>query len=323
MSRADRTRLLELLPIVGLITLAGVTVSTQGAARPPDDLPSPYETVKNWGTLPPGRAWGSTGAVNIDRDGASVWAIERCGSFSWQSTGRVSCAGSDLAPVLKFDPSGKVEKSFGGGLFIFPHGIHVDREGNVWVTDARAATAAELKQFPDAKGKGHTVVKFSPDGKLLLTLGTPGVRGDPPEYLNEPCDVITTPTGDILIAEGHSGQNTTPAPTTISRISQFSKDGKFVRSWGAWALARASSRRLTPSATMLAAGCWSRTAGTTGFKSSSRTARSSSRGASSGDRAMFTSMPMTSSTSRTRNRVSGTAPIGGGESVSAARPTGW
>ena len=232
MPRAVRTRWSALFPIVGVIALAGAIVSTQSPVRPPDDLPSPYETMKNWGALPPGRAWGSTGAVNIDRDGASVWAIERCGSFSWQSTGRVSCAGSNVAPVLEFDASGKLVKSFGGGLFIFPHGLHVDRDGNIWVTDSRAATEAELKQFPDAKGKGHTVVKFSPEGKVLLTLGTAGVRGDPPAALNEPCDVITTPSGDILVAEGHSGQNTKPSPTTVSRISQFSKDGKFIRSWG-------------------------------------------------------------------------------------------
>ena len=232
MSRVDRRRWLELLPVVSLIALAGDIVLTQGAVRPPDKLPSPYETVKNWGTLPPDRTWGSTGAVNIDRDGASVWAIERCGSFSWRATGRVSCAGSNLPPVLKFDASGKVVRSFGSDLFTFPHGIHVDREGNVWVTDSRSATAAELEQFPDAKGKGHTVVKFSPDGQVLLTLGKAGVRGDPPQYLNEPCDVITTPNGDILVSEGHSGQNTTPSPTTVSRISQFSKDGKFIRSWG-------------------------------------------------------------------------------------------
>ena len=197
----------ELLLLVGSIVLAGDLVSTQKQVAPPNDLPSPYETVRNWGTLPPGRTWGSTGAVNIDRDGVSVWAIERCGSFSWQTGGRVSCAGSDLDPVLKFDASGKTVTSFGGGRFVFPHGLHVDREGNVWVTDSRAATAAELKQFPDAKGKGHTVVKFSPEGKVLLTLGTPGVAGNPPENLNEPCDVITMPNGDILVSEGHSGQS--------------------------------------------------------------------------------------------------------------------
>jgi sugar lactone lactonase YvrE len=102
----------------------------------------------------------------------------------------------------------------------------------VWVTDSRAATEAELKQFPDAKGKGHTVVKFSPEGKVLLTLGTPGVAGNPPESLNEPCDIITMPNGDILVSEGHSGQSNKPAPTTVSRISQFSSDGKFIKSWG-------------------------------------------------------------------------------------------
>jgi sugar lactone lactonase YvrE len=232
MFRPERATRLELLLLVGSIVLAGDLVSTQKQVAPPNDLPSPYETVRNWGTLPPGRTWGSTGAVNIDRDGVSIWAIERCGSFSWQTSGRVSCAGSDLDPVLKFDASGKAVTSFGGGRFIFPHGLHVDREGNVWVTDSRAATAAELKQFPDAKGKGHTVVKFSPEGKVLLTLGTPGVAGNPPENLNEPCDVITTPNGDILVSEGHSGQSSKPAPTTVSRISQFSSDGKFIRSWG-------------------------------------------------------------------------------------------
>ena len=73
--------------------------------KPVNDLPNPYETVKNWGTLPEGRAWGSTGAVNVDRDGTSIWAVERCGSYSWQTTGRTSCAGSNLPVVLKFDAS--------------------------------------------------------------------------------------------------------------------------------------------------------------------------------------------------------------------------
>ncbi len=231
MPMPNDARWVAVLAIVALIGLTG-GVSTQDAVKPVNDLPNPYETVKNWGTLPEGRTWGSTGAVNVDRDGTSIWAIERCGSFSWQTEGRTSCAGSNLPVVLKFDASGKVVRSFGGGLFIFPHGLHVDRDGNVWVTDARAANPSELEKFPDAKGKGHQVVKFSPEGKVLLTLGKAGVAGDPPELLNEPCDVITTPIGDILVAEGHSGQSTNPRPTTVSRISQFSKDGKFIRTWG-------------------------------------------------------------------------------------------
>jgi len=134
--------------------------------------------------------------------------------------------------VLKFDASGKVVESFGAGMFIFPHGIHVDRDGNVWVTDARAATPEELKKFPDAKGKGHQVVKFSPQGKVLLTLGKAGVAGDPPDYLNEPCDVITAPNGDIFVSDGHSGQNPQAPPNTVARIVKFSKDGKFIKTWG-------------------------------------------------------------------------------------------
>src|SRR5262245_28329770 len=205
------------------VAAAVAAVSGQGTA-PVNDRPNPYSTVEGWAKLPTGRMWGSTSAVDIDHDGKSVWVAERCGSNS--------CAGSNLAPVLKFDGSGRLLRSFGAGLFIFPHGIHVDRDGNVWVTDGRSANPDELKHFPDAKGKGHTVVKFSPDGKVLLTLGTPGVAGNPPENLNEPCDVITMPNGDILISEGHSGQSNKPAPTTASRISQFSRDGKFIKSWG-------------------------------------------------------------------------------------------
>jgi sugar lactone lactonase YvrE len=231
-----------LLPIVVLTGLATEQTSTQtlrlAAARsgqdavsPVNDLPNPYQVIRNWGTLPEGRIWGSTGAISVDRDGTSIWAVERCGSHSWQPAGG-SCAGSNLPPVLKFDASGKLVRSFGGGVFVFPHGLHVDRDGNVWVADSRAATDEELAKFPDARGKGHRIVKFSPDGKILLTIGKGGVAGDPPDYLNEPCDIITMPNGDILVAEGHSGQNTKPRAGTVSRLSQFSKDGKFIKTWG-------------------------------------------------------------------------------------------
>ena len=80
-----------------------------------------------WGKLPDGRKWGWTSAIDIDRDG-NLWVFERCGANS--------CAGSKLAPVVKLSPSGRFLKSFGAGMFAFPHGIHIDRAGNVWVTDA-------------------------------------------------------------------------------------------------------------------------------------------------------------------------------------------
>ncbi len=223
MSASNRLRF-TLLVIVVVIALCGATAYTQSEVQPVNDLPNPYQTVRNWGTMPEGRMWGSLSAVDIDPDGRSIWVAERCGANS--------CAGSNLPAVLKFDSSGKLVKSFGGGMFIFPHGIHVDREGNVWVTDARAATSAELEKFPDARGKGHAVVKFSPEGKVLLTLGKPGVAGNAPDGLNEPCDVVTAPNGDIFVSEGHSGQNANVPANTAGRIVKFSKDGKFIKSWG-------------------------------------------------------------------------------------------
>jgi sugar lactone lactonase YvrE len=164
--------------------------------------------------MPAGRTWGSTSAVDIDRDGRSIWVGERCGANS--------CAGSDLPVVLKFDRSGKLVKSFGASMFVFPHGMHVDRQGNVWVTDTIPLGSAAESVPP---GKGHIVVKFDPEGKVLLTLGKAGVAGDGPDTFNQPSDVVTAPNGDIFVADGHGGK-------TNARIVKFSKDGTFIKSWG-------------------------------------------------------------------------------------------
>ena len=123
-------------------------------------------------------------------------------------------------------------KSFGADMFVFPHKIHVDRDGNVWVVDERSANERERKKHPGDKAKGHTVVKFSPEGEVLLTIGTPGVPGNPPEALTEPTSVVVAPNGDIFIAEGHSGEASDSPPATVARISRFTKDGKFVKSFG-------------------------------------------------------------------------------------------
>jgi sugar lactone lactonase YvrE len=193
------------------------------APQPTNDLPNPYQTVENWAKMPEGRTWGSTSAVDIDPDGSSIWVAERCGANI--------CGGSTLPVVLKFDSSGKLVKSFGGGMFVFPHGIHVDRDGNVWIVDSIPLGNADPKLIA---GKGHVVVKFSPEGKVLMTLGMAGMAGDPPGHLNEPCDVATAPNGDIFVADGHSGQDSDATPSTVSRIVKFSKDGKYIKSFGKW-----------------------------------------------------------------------------------------
>ena len=218
-----------LLVGIAVVVLSGVAGLGQGDVVDPASMPLPNpnpRVVKNFGTLPDGRMWGSTAGVDIGPDG-QLWAYDRCGTNS--------CAGSNVDPILKLDrQTGKVLASFGRGQFVFPHGIHVDRDGNIWITDGRAANEAELAKFPEAKGKGHTVTKFSPDGKVLLQLGKPGVGARTTETFLEPNDVITTPAGDIFVSDGHSGQNPNATPDTNARILKFTRDGKFVKEWGKW-----------------------------------------------------------------------------------------
>jgi DNA-binding beta-propeller fold protein YncE len=185
--------------------------------------PNPYRTVEGWAKMPEGRTWGATSAVEIDKDGMSVWVAERCGANT--------CLNSDLPVVLKFDRTGTLVKSFGAGLMIFPHGIHVDRDGNVWVTDGndnkprrpRGAPPDAPLPPPPAKPMGHQVFKFSPEGELLMTLGTPG-GGTGATGFFQPNDVVTDENGDIYVSEGHGGDN--------ARIVVFDRTGKYLREFG-------------------------------------------------------------------------------------------
>ncbi len=195
--------------------------------EPINHLPNPYETVRNWGTLPDARTWGSVSAVNVDIDGIHVWAADRCGANS--------CVGSDVDPIVKLDPDGNVVQSFGAGLILWPHGMDVDSEGNIWIADARVARGQELERFPEAAGIGSSVMKFSPDGELLLTIGTPGEIGDPPTHLTDPNDVLVAPDGSIFVGEAHGDQFLDePGPTAIGRISKYAPDGTFIMSFGSW-----------------------------------------------------------------------------------------
>ncbi len=227
-----------LLPAFALAALlaAPLTAAAQrGATAPPEQadvspmnyLPNPYETQRDWGRLPDGRTWGSVSAINVDVDGKHIWAADRCGANS--------CAGSDVDPIVELDPYGNVVKSFGAGQILWPHGMDVDREGNVWIADARSATPQELERFPNAAGKGHTVLKFSPTGELLMTIGTPGEAGDPPTHLTEPNDVLVAPDGSIFIGEAHSDQFLDePGPTAVGRISKWAPDGTLIKTFGSW-----------------------------------------------------------------------------------------
>jgi sugar lactone lactonase YvrE len=208
-------------PISKLLISTAILTSValaQTSTQPTNSLPNPYRTVEGWAKLPEGRTWGSTSAVDIDRDGKTIWVAERCGVNS--------CQDSMLDPILHFDENGKLIKSFGAGLMIAPHGIFIDRDDNVWITDCACTSGARGNAVAAAPARGHQVYKFTPDGKLLMTLGKPG-GGRDAEYFFQPNDVLVAPSGDIFVSEGH-----TSTAGTTARVLKFTKDGTFIKSWG-------------------------------------------------------------------------------------------
>jgi DNA-binding beta-propeller fold protein YncE len=210
---------------VGVWLLSAANAGAQAVA-PVNDRPNPYRTVEGWAKLPMGRTWGSTSAVAIDKDGVSVWVAERCGQNS--------CVGSALDPIMLFDRSGALVRSFGRGLVNWPHGIHVDRDGNVWVVDGRdnrppppraGATDSTRAPTPD-RIFGHQVLKFSPRGELLMRLGTDGGAREP-GFFFQPNAVYVAPNGEIYVAEGHAS-----GVDANARILKFDKAGTLLTTWG-------------------------------------------------------------------------------------------
>lgn len=197
-----------------------------------EGLPNPNPTrIGSWATLPEGREWGSTAGLDIDPSDGHVWGYERCASGSAGGPG-VNCDNNPVDPIFKFDRhTGEILANFGAGIFVTPHGIYVHDDGTVWVTDFAG----------NAEGtKGHQVHKFSPDGELLMSLGTAGQPGNEPGQLNQPNDVIVAPDGSIFVADGHSGQNLTTDEQMneareaglTGRIVKFSSDGEYLMEWG-------------------------------------------------------------------------------------------
>ncbi len=210
----------EVFTVVGAIAILFVTTvgTSGGTAYAQDDAArnsqhNPYRTIENWAKLPEGRPWGSTAGVDVDRHG-NIWVAERCGANT--------CAGSNLPPILEFDPSGKLLKSFGEGMFLFPHGLTVDKDGNIWVTDGQGAT-----------GKGQQVFKFSPDGKVLMTLGKAGVAADRPDTFNMPSAVaIGSREFDIphCLAFDSKGRLFV-GDRNNNRIQIFDQEGNYIAEW--------------------------------------------------------------------------------------------
>lgn len=203
--------------LTGACTNPDAGPASEGQASTPrvelvNDRPNPYTRVEPGVRLPEGMTLGAVIGAEPGPDG-NLYVLHRCFENS--------CAGRPEPPILKFSPSGELLDSWGEGMFVFPHGFHVDREGNVWTTDTRGEN-----------GVGQQVLKFSPEGELLMALGQPGVAGELPDAFNQPTDVVVTPEGDIFVTQGHSD----PAYTEVthSRIIHFAIDGTFVDAWGSF-----------------------------------------------------------------------------------------
>jgi hypothetical protein len=146
--------------LIALISAATTYVATIRAAD------ATYQLVENWAQLPAGTKWETMTAVDIDSKG-TIYVFQR----------------GEPSKIMAFDSKGKLLRSWGDGMFPSAHGLRVDRQDNVWITDRVL----------------HQVMKFSPQGKLLMELGAKGVKGDNDsrDALNGPSDVVIGPNGDI------------------------------------------------------------------------------------------------------------------------------
>ena len=137
--------------------------------------------------------WGQVSGVELDARG-NLWVIHRA-----------------EPPIVQFDASGNFLQAFGSGMFSQPHSLSFDGDGNLWAVDGQGSN-----------GIGHQIHKFSPDGKVLGSLGRKGVAGNGPDTFDRPSDIVVARNGDLFVADGH----------TNSRVVKFSKDGRFLMSWG-------------------------------------------------------------------------------------------
>ncbi|HJR71216.1 MAG TPA: peptidyl-alpha-hydroxyglycine alpha-amidating lyase family protein [Gammaproteobacteria bacterium] len=189
------------------VRAAAAAIALLGLLACSRDVPNPYRAGTGLLQAPPGRTLGSMSMVDVAPDG-TLWVAERCGENN--------CLGhDDVDPVLHVSADGEWLGAFGAGLFAWPHGIYVDREGNVWVTDARGGD-----------DRGHQVIKFSPDGRELLRLGTAARADGGPTHFNGPTDVVVAANGDVFVSDGHEA-------ISNNRIVKFARDGTFIKEWGA------------------------------------------------------------------------------------------
>jgi sugar lactone lactonase YvrE len=187
---------------LSLVFLAAAPLLAQRPSDPalliPQTAPElDYVAVPNGVNLPAGVTMGAPASVAFD------------------SRGHLFVLNRGPQPLLEFDSDGTFVRALGEGMFTRSHGLRIDREGNIWATDVGA----------------HVVFKFSPQGEVLLTLGTKGQAGEWNEaaqshHFNEPNDVAIADNGDIFVVQGHTPGRGDP------RVLKFDPQGKFLKTWG-------------------------------------------------------------------------------------------
>lgn len=202
--------------VIGLMATALANVPAIAQAQQ-----STFRQVENWAQLPIGFTWGEIADADIDAQG-NLWVLHRPPTPGGTAASGGSKGGGDV-PILMFDPSRKLVKSFGQGLFLQPHGLHIDPDGNIWVTDS-----GPFYKPGQVVGKGFQVFKFTRDGKLLMTLGKAGVDVAGPDTFVGPTDVVVNARGEIFVADGHTPR---PGRPDGDRIVKLSKDGTFIKAW--------------------------------------------------------------------------------------------
>jgi DNA-binding beta-propeller fold protein YncE len=214
------------------VAALNVAANAQEAGYPkPADLPNPYKLVESWPTLPDsmnGGRWGEVIRVHVARDG-NIWVFHRC--FNVVPPGSATCVnrGEANPPVLQFDPAGRLLKSFGAGLFAYPHGFTVDDGGNLWASDVNDQETVLGMSVRNAAGvvMGQEVVKLNADGKVLMTLGREGIGGSGTDTFDRPTGIAIAPNGDIFVSDGHYRNRSGNA-----RVMKFTPDGRFIKAWG-------------------------------------------------------------------------------------------
>ena len=201
---------------------------------------SSYKVVEKWATFPEGvTAWSAATGVDIDPRNGNIYVFHR----------------NEAMPIMAFDKHGKFLRAWGQGMFKTTHFLRTDREGNVWVTD---------------RGD-HQVFKFSPEGKLLMTLGRKGVVGEneSTDAFNGVADLVIAKNGDIFIADGES---------TNTRVVKYSRTGNSSAGGAARERSLGSSTSRTASRSIRTGGSTSAIAGTSACRSLIRRASSSRSG---------------------------------------------